>query len=121
MHINFHFEKNGNETIAEDWLLNLLSAHNIQSVGLLTLTERGELLPLSPNGFPYLEVDGAVTSLLQTLCTSILNGAKLLTDMKFPEDPDLLTSWKLAKTVDVSTMIMEDNTCHISISFSLER
>lgn len=125
MPINFHFEKNGVEGIEEDWLLNLLSTRSIHSVGHMTLSERGEVLPLLLNGFNYSTADGGGHSLLQILCISILNGANYLThwnsQASIVRNKELLTAYKLSGDVNISTMIMEDETCHLSISFSLER
>lgn len=121
MHINFNFGNGGNSETVEAWLLNLLSAPNIHSVGHLTLTENGELLPLSQNGFPYSGADGEVTSLLQTLCTSILNGALQMWHFTPNEEFTSIEDYKLNESVNISTVYMEDGTCHMSISFSLER
>lgn len=120
VHINFHFENNGTVETEEVWLLNLLSHPSIHSVGHLTLSERGEVLPLLLNGFPYSAADGGGLSLLQILCISILNGGNYLTKFRHITEPELLTAYKVADEVQVSTMMMEDGTCHISIGFSLE-
>lgn len=121
MHINFHFENGGMPETVEAWLLNLLSAPNIHSVGHLTLTERGELLPLSQDGFPYSGADGEVTSLLQTLCISILNAVIQMRAFRPHDEHNSIEDFKLQEKLDISTVYMEDGSCHMSISFSLER